>query len=72
MFCKKCGTEIIEGAKFCASCGCKINDEKIPRSMNEDGKILLVAEPQKKICLFYYVMWMYYIGYWYAPIVWSV
>lgn len=48
MFCKKCGVEIMEGAKFCASCGCKINDEKIPRSMNEDGKILLVAEPQKK------------------------
>lgn len=38
MFCKKCGVEIMEGAKFCASCGCKINDEKIPRSMNEDGK----------------------------------
>lgn len=48
MFCKKCGVEIMEGAKFCASCGCKINDEKIPISMNEDGKILLVAEPQKK------------------------
>ena len=52
MFCKKCGTEIIEGAKFCASCGCKINDEKIPRSMNEDVKILLVAEPQTKYVYF--------------------
>ena len=56
MFCKKCGTEIIEGAKFCASCGCKINDEKIPRSMNEDGKILLVAEPQPKWCFFMMIM----------------
>lgn len=53
MFCKKCGAEIIEGAKFCASCGCNINDEKIPRSMNEDGKILLVAEPQKKYAYFF-------------------
>lgn len=48
MFCKTCGAKIMEGAKFCTACGCKINDKKIPRSMNEDGKILLVAEPQKK------------------------
>jgi len=28
MFCPNCGTEIIEGSKFCSSCGAKIDDEK--------------------------------------------
>lgn len=56
MFCKTCGAKIMEGAKFCTAWGCKINDEKIPRSMNEDGKILLVVEPQQKWCFFIMIM----------------
>lgn len=28
MFCKNCGKELKEGAKFCAACGAQMIDEK--------------------------------------------
>lgn len=49
MFCKKCGAEIEGNSKFCNVCGCEINAGK---KVEGDGKILLVAEPQKKWCMF--------------------
>lgn len=45
MFCKRCGTQIDENSNFCSVCGVETSTEK---RTGEDGKILLVAEPQKK------------------------
>ncbi len=44
MFCKKCGTEIYDGAKFCTSCGTKLEiNNEIQVSENASPKSRLAA-----------------------------
>ena len=36
MFCRKCGTQLRDGARFCESCGTKVNPGENPGNINED------------------------------------
>lgn len=53
MFCKKCGTQIIEGAKFCRKCGTAINQdiftEKIDEKTGEENTFFEIVDQDNVI-----------------------
>ena len=44
MFCPKCGTELIEGNKFCTNCGFKIEREATEEKLNEKVNEKVIAK----------------------------
>ena len=45
MFCMKCGTEVIEGAKFCPKCGAAIQQPQ-PQSTPSAGEETVTEQPK--------------------------
>ena len=48
MFCKNCGTEVSEEARFCPKCGTEISGEKIQKNneIKEDGTVKFQLKPK--------------------------
>ena len=41
-YCKNCGIQLVDGAKFCQKCGCSVEDERIgytQRKQEFEGKL---------------------------------
>ena len=61
MFCQRCGNEIKEGSRFCAKCGCSI-DEKNSNKLSECKEKTSQKKKSGKMILIFFLMLILCVG----------